>query len=288
MSRRCRVDAHTQPSYVPATIFAHQALVLPLKLRWPERFSGLALCIGSMAPDLEFIWRLSDDWIFSHTFAAQLYFSVPVTMLLVWVLTSVLAPAVLPFVRDHPRLRLHDLAALHAPASRREWRVVAVSAFFGGVSHWLLDGVTHGGHSGWAVEFLPWLRTPVPHPGGAAPLHDALQLWLTVGLGIAGVQMCAHITRHRLLWVWRKKQPSPLPKRHRTEGQRLALGLALMAAQGAAVGYVLRGTEAAKLATAGVVFGAINFVLLGALLFGVWLQLRRGELFATRHWSPRA
>ncbi len=275
------------PSHVPATIFAHQALVLPLKLRWPERFSGLALCIGSMAPDLEFIWRMSDDWLFSHTLSAQLYFSVPVTMLLVWLLTSVLAPAVLPFVRDHPRLRLHDLAALHAPASWREWRIIGISAFLGGVSHWALDGITHGGHSGWAVEFLPWLRTLVPHPGGAVPLHDSLQLWLTVGLGIAGVQMCAYITRHRLLWVWRKKPPATLPKRERTEGQRLALGLSMMGLQGAALGYVLRGTGAFKLATAGVVFGAINFVLLGALLFGVWLQLRRGELFAPRYSSTR-
>lgn len=264
---------------MPATIFAHQALVLPLKLRWPRHFSGLALCIGSMAPDLEFIGRLSDDWLFSHTLAAQLYFSVPVTLLLVWLLTVVLVPAVLPFVRDHPRLRLHDLAALHAPASLSAWGVVAISAWIGGVSHWALDGITHGGHSGWAVAFLPWLRALVPHPGGAVPLHDSLQLWLTIGLGLASVYMCSYITRHRLLWTWRNRTPTALAKRSRSEGWKLTGGLALMALQGATVGHLLRGTGTAKLATAGIVFGALNFVLLGAVCFGAWLQFRRGKLF---------
>ena len=73
---------------MPATILSHQALVLPLKMRWPHRFSGLALCIGSMAPDFEFIGRMTDDWIFSHTISAQVWFTVPVTLALVWIVTA--------------------------------------------------------------------------------------------------------------------------------------------------------------------------------------------------------
>lgn len=46
---------------MPGTLLSHQAIVLPLKLRWPARFSGLALVIGSMAPDFEFIFRMTDD-----------------------------------------------------------------------------------------------------------------------------------------------------------------------------------------------------------------------------------
>ncbi len=260
---------------MPATVFAHQALVLPLKMRWPHAFSGLALCIGSMAPDLEFIGRMSDDWLFSHTFAAQLYFGVPVTMLLVWLVTSLLVPAVLPFVRDHPRLRLHDLSALRAPASRREWRGVALSAYVGALSHWALDGNTHGGHSGWAVAHLPFLRTLVPHPGGAVPLHDALQLWFTVGLGAASVAMCAYIVQHRLLWRWRNLTPVSLPPRARAEGWRLTAALSALALYGGVFGHGLRQGESSKLLAAGIAFGALDFVLLGALLFAAWLQVRR-------------
>ncbi len=260
---------------MPATIFAHQALVLPLKMRWPHQFSGLALCIGSMSPDLEFIWRLSDDWLFSHTFAAQLYFGVPVTMALVWLVTTVLVPSVLPFVRDHPRLRLHDLAALRAPRSLRDWGQVALSGYVGALSHWALDGVTHCGHSGWAVTHLPWLRTPVPHPGGAVPLHDAFQLWFTVGFALISVLLCAHIVRHRLLWQWRGVEPVQLAPRARHEGWRLAGALAALSLYGAWLGHTLRSGEALKLYAAGVAFGAIDFVLLGALVFGGWLQSRR-------------
>lgn len=257
---------------MPATIFAHQALVLPLKMRWPRHVHGLALCIGSMAPDLEFIVRLSDDWLFSHTLAAQLYFSVPVTLALVLLLTRVVLPAVLPFVREHPRLRVHDLAALRAPQGVRGWAVAASSAFVGGVSHWALDGITHGGHSGWAVAYLPWLRTPVPSIGGVVPLHDALQLWLTVLLGAAGVHMCARIFRERLLWQWRSLSPVALPKRARRQGQWLAIGLAAAAASGALFGHALRTDPSPKLLAASVAFGAIDACCMALLLFAAARQ----------------
>jgi hypothetical protein len=267
-------------SDMPATIFAHQALVLPLKMRWPRLFHGLALCIGSMAPDLEFIGRMSDDWLFSHTLAAQLYFSVPVTLALVLLLTRVVLPTVLPFVRDHPRLRLHDLAALRTPDGVRGWAVAAVSAFVGGVSHWALDGITHGGHSGWAVTYLPWLRTPVPSLGGLVPLHDALQLWLTVVLGTAGVLMCARILRERLLWQWRSLPPVALPRRARHHGERLAMGLAAAAVSGALFGHALRPDASPKLLAASVAFGAVDACLMALLLFAAVWQRRspRGTL----------
>lgn len=260
---------------MPATIFAHQALVLPLKMRWPRHFNGLALCLGSMAPDLEFIGRMHDDWIVSHTFGAQFYFSTPLAGLLTWLLTAVVLPPVLPFVRDHPRLRLHDLAALRPPSGRRGWIVAAYSAWLGGLSHWALDGITHGGHSGWAVAWLPWLRTPVPSFGGPVPLHDALQLWLTVLLGLAGAWMCACIAERRLLWVWRALEPQALPPRARHEGDRLVLAVLGAAALGAYVGATLRSGTTTKAWLAGVAFGALDFALLATMLFAMWLLARR-------------
>jgi hypothetical protein len=260
---------------MPATIFAHQALVLPLKLRWPRHFSGLALCIGSMAPDLEFIGRMSDDWLFSHTLGAQLYFSTPLTLALVWLLTRWGFPVVLPFVRDHASLRLHDLAALETPRGPRAWAVTAGSAYIGGVSHWALDGITHGGHSGWAVAHLPWLGTPVPWFDGTVPLHDALQVWLTVLLGVAGIAMCARIARHRLLWRWRMLAPRPLPRRARHEGERLAGGVALASLTGAVVGMQLRADASPKQWLAAVAFGALDFALLATFCFALLLVVRR-------------
>jgi hypothetical protein len=43
------------------------------------------------------------------------------------------------------------------------------------------------------------------------------------------------------------------------------------------MGAALRGDGHPKLLAAGIAFGAIDFVIVGAMLFGAWLRLRRGE-----------
>lgn len=261
---------------MPVTLLSHQALVLPLKMRWPHRFSGLALVIGSMAPDLEFIGTMRDDWVFSHTLGAQLWFTIPVSLLLVWLVSAVVVPTVLPYVRDHAEWRLHDLAALEPPHGWRGWTSVAVSSWIGGVSHVLLDGVTHGNHSGWLVPFLPFLRVSVPHPGGAVPLHDALQLWLTIVFGLATLIMWRSIARRRLLWRWRRRQVVELPKQRHAAGRQL-LWLCLAAAvQGGIAGSLLRAGENDKVLAAGVGFGALDFACLAVV--GSAVAIRRRHL----------
>ncbi|MBL0940457.1 MAG: DUF4184 family protein [Gemmatimonadaceae bacterium] len=257
---------------MPATILSHQALVLPLKLRWPRHFSGLALVIGSMAPDLEFIGRMADDWLFSHTLLAQFWFTVPVTMLLTWLLPARVFPVLLPFLRDHSALRLHDLSAIAPPSTLREWLVVASSAWVGGVSHVVLDGITHGNHSGWLVPHLPMLRMAVPHFGGPVPLHDALQLWLTIGFALVTAFMWRHIAQRRLLWQWRARHAELLPRQPKAAGHRILAIVAVCTAAGALLG-MSHPHEHPKAAAAAVAFGAIDVTVLG--LVTVALALRR-------------
>jgi hypothetical protein len=257
---------------MPATLLSHQALVLPLKMRWPHRFSGLALCIGSMVPDLEFIGRMADDWIVSHNLSAQFWFTPPVTLLLVWLVAEVMVPALLPYVRNVPWLRPHELAALKAPQGARQWTVAAYSAWIGGVSHVLLDAITHGNHSGWLVPFLPGLRTMVPHFGGQVPLHDALQFWLTLLLGAASLAMWRSIVSRRLLWRWRLRAVQDLPRMPFVVGQRLIAWCALAAIQGAIVGRALHAQATGKALAAAVVFGMIDFAFLALLLAAVLLR----------------
>lgn len=250
---------------MPATLLSHQALVLPLKMRWPRRFSGLALCIGSMAPDLEFIGRMSDDWLFSHTLFAQLWFTIPLTFALVWLITRLLVPALLPYLREVTWLRLHDIAAIEPPVGVRGWVGVSGSAYVGGVSHVVLDGVTHGNHSGWLVPSIPMLRMHVPHFGGPVPLYDALQCWLTVVFAIATLWMWRTIARDRLLWRWRSRDVKPNSQMPRSAGVQLMVLCALAAMQGAVVGRVLHDGTNTKGVAAAVAFGAIDFVF-GALV----------------------
>lgn len=260
---------------MPMTVLSHQALVLPLKMRWPHRFSGLALVIGSMAPDLEFIATLRDDWVISHTVSAQLWFTVPITMAAVWLVCTILLPVILPFVRDHPAWRLHDLAALETPRGWRGWGSVAISGWIGGMSHVVLDGITHGNHSGWLVRWFPVLRTPVPHLGGEAPLHDALQLWLTLLLGLATIVMWRVIARERHLWRWRRRAVRTLPRMPRSTAGTLILVCLLAASYGAVLGRSLRWGESDKLLAAGMAFGAVDFAFGAMVLSAIALRRRR-------------
>ncbi|MBY0490761.1 MAG: DUF4184 family protein [Gemmatimonadaceae bacterium] len=259
---------------MPATVFSHQALVVPLKMRWPHRFSGLALCIGSMAPDLAFLGTMSDDSIFSHTLSAQLWFTPALTALLVWLLTVIMLPALLPYVREHGWWRVHDLAAIDAPTGWRGWARVATSASLGGISHVLVDGITHGNHSGWLVPSLPFLRTMVPHIGGPVPLHDALQCWFTILFGLATAWMWRDIARRRLLWAWRGKHVMGALRMPRAAGNRLLALCGIAAALGASVGWYLRRHEPAKLLAAGIGFGIIDFVFVALLIAALVQQWR--------------
>jgi hypothetical protein len=268
---------------MPATLLAHQALVLPLKLRWPARFSGIALCIGSMAPDLEFIGRLDDDWLVSHTVWAQFWFTIPLTALLVWVTSVLLIPALLPYVPDHAWWRPHDLAAIRAPRTARAWVRVAVSAWIGGMSHVVLDGVTHGNHSGWLVPTFPVLRTPVPHFNGTVPLHDALQLWCSVIFAVITLVLWRRMVCQRAMWKWRspvRTNDGPLaelrlPRMPRRHGLWILRLIVVVAILGAATGHRLREHEGAKTALAGTAFGGITFSLGAAVLLAVGLRRNR-------------
>ena len=77
---------------MPAPPLSHQALILPLTLPWPAQFSGMALNLGGMPPDLEYSGQMPDDWLLSHTVSARIWFAIPVSALLVRVTSARLIP----------------------------------------------------------------------------------------------------------------------------------------------------------------------------------------------------
>src|SRR5262249_10201056 len=88
-SRCCRGTAKgpsrfTHRTPMPFTYFAHQVLVIPLKMARPRWFDGTALCVGSMAPDFAYALSGTHLEFASHTIVAQLLWSVPIT----WCMTQ--------------------------------------------------------------------------------------------------------------------------------------------------------------------------------------------------------
>lgn len=161
---------------MPFTFLSHQAPVLGLKLMAPRWFDGTALAIGSMAPDLVYIFGGTRAAIDAHLWPAQLTVCLPLTLVLTVLTKKVAAAAVVPHLPDAGPFHLRDYARLS------DWRitpvtvaVAAVSAVVGSTTHVVLDAFTHS--FGWGVHRFPALRTiafTLP-TGQGMPVYEVLQ-----------------------------------------------------------------------------------------------------------------
>src|SRR5690349_25113242 len=97
---------------MPLTFLSHQAVVLPLKIAAPRAVSGTALVLGSMAPDVEYFLRGYPTATVSHTWLGQLTFCLPVTLLLFWIVTRVIAEPAAAHAPELGDLRLQDYALI--------------------------------------------------------------------------------------------------------------------------------------------------------------------------------
>jgi hypothetical protein len=186
---------------VPLTFPSHAAAVLPLKM-WRRRwFDGVALVIGSAAPDVPYAL---DPYLHirAHTWWGLVWFCVPVTLLLA-VLTRRAAPAVVAHLRSHRWLR--DYAALSA--RRHRWWVSVVSACLGALSHRLWDMVTHASIDRGTVR-IAWLSTEV----AGQPWWRVLHYGSTVVGAAAVVVLVVHIGRTEWLLADGRVARLPAPR----------------------------------------------------------------------------
>jgi hypothetical protein len=186
-------------SRMPFTFLAHQAPVLPLVLLRPRWFDGIALCIGSMAPDLAYLASGTRCAFASHTGPALLWFCLPVTL----VLTALVRRCAGPLLAHLPlpagtRGRLSPLTT-PAPA----WTITLVSAGIGAITHILLDACTH--RRGLGVALWPALKSVALHLGDRPiPIYALLQ-----GPGSLLLALLAALCLRALA---RRGAPMPLPR----------------------------------------------------------------------------
>jgi Domain of unknown function (DUF4184) len=254
---------------MPCVVPSHQAPALLLKLWRPTWFSGLALVLGSMAPDLEFILRMDNEWVVSHTLAAQVYFTIPLVLVLYSLSVGLVIPWILPYLPAADALRLEALTRARLPRGS-EWGTVALSGAVGGLTHIALDGFTHGGRSGWAVAFLPFLRWEVGL-GVRAPIHDVLQAVVSIVLAVGAVRLGEDVVAAACAGRSLAPPISPATPESRS---RLAGALVIAAAAGVATAHRLHplaaGFESLELG----LYGAVDFVALAVVLAAAWDRLR--------------
>ncbi|WP_433361318.1 DUF4184 family protein [Actinoplanes sp. CA-142083] len=166
---------------MPLTVPTHPAAVLPLKLWRPRWFDGVALAVGSTAPDLAYALDGSGlpVWPLSHQVRGLMLWCLPVTLVVTW-LIRLAAPVLAPHLPAFGPLALRDYGSLGGRPHR--WAVTCYSALLAAASHLVLD----------ALENLSSTAEYAGHLLGAAGLLAVL----------------ATIGRHRLLRRWHGEPPA--------------------------------------------------------------------------------
>jgi hypothetical protein len=213
---------------MPLTFPSHAGVVVPLKLWRPRWFDGVALVIGSAAPDLTYAL---DPYVHlrGHTWWGLVWFCVPVTVAGTLVARRA-APLVAAHLPDGGPLRLRDYGVLGAV--RHPWPVTVVSAYLGALSHRLWDVVTHASIDSGTVSVAALSRSAI----AGQPWWRVLFYGSTVLGAFAVLAAAVYIGRRRLLVGWHGPAPR-LPLRR----PRFLTAAVATWAVGAGVQSLLRG-----------------------------------------------
>ncbi|GAB3829473.1 DUF4184 family protein [Dactylosporangium cerinum] len=186
---------------MPATFPSHAAAVLPLKLWQPTWFDGVALVIGSAAPDLPYASGISSrpPYTYGHTWWGVLA-SVPVTMAATRLVRRA-APEVAAHLPGLGPFAAADYGVLGGV--RHPWWVTASSALIGAASHVAWDHGTHASVRGTRVGLPGLAREVLPGVPAWMPLHLASSAAGALGW----VALSARIGRRRHLEAWHGPAP---------------------------------------------------------------------------------
>ena len=182
---------------MPLTFPAHQAVVLPIKLRWPDRTDATAMCVGAAAPDL--LYPVAGIGASSHSITGVLIGAVPLTLAICWLLRRRSALGVFANLPDAGPFRLHSyrVITLRRPGAR----TTLLSALLGVLSHVAIDAFTHSGRWGSDLLGLDEVLFTAPLRGAMTGARVLQYLGHSLGSLIA-IGLFFYIGRSRRLEQW--------------------------------------------------------------------------------------
>lgn len=142
---------------MPNPIISHQAPALYLKMKFPMRIDGVAICIGTIVPDLVLTNELRHV---SHSLLGQIYWTVPLTVVLSMLFCRYVASILSNIAKKEgfiPKLLeyfgVDEWGVVKSKKFDKKYFVVAFySALIGGLTHLLLDFPSHP----YIELFYPW------------------------------------------------------------------------------------------------------------------------------------
>ncbi len=233
-----------------------QRVIRPLGIILPMS----ALVIGTMAPDFEYLIRLSPGGGEWHTRVGLLEYCLPAGLATWLIFRSVIGPTLLRLL---PPGLGHAARATVAPGPTYRLVPGALAAIaIGTVSHDLWDSFTHT--DGWAARQLPWLW----HPFYLGP-HEWMRYFMVLQYVSSVLGLLAVVA---ILWHWVAKQPKAarrVPVGERAWRLREAALLLLSAIAGAILN-VSRSHPPGRAWTLGLAaVGAMSALALALLVYGI-------------------
>lgn len=145
---------------VPFTFPAHAVPCIPLKRKFPA-LDGSALLIGSMAPDLCYIFGISKHY--SHSFLFSFAITIPLGLLFLLWMKHCLTPTLKAYLSHIMFVDLHKMMQYGTPTKS----MTLLSLVMGIFTHLLWDSFTH--HEWWLSSILY----------RQLPKQTSLFLWIT-------------------------------------------------------------------------------------------------------------
>jgi hypothetical protein len=213
---------------MPTSVPSHQAAVLPLKIKWPDKFDGTSLCVGSLAPDIPWFLSLFYAGATERTFHSigEIVYVLPLSLVLVVLFDKVLLPAA-SFLASNNRLGkisrclaffgVDEWYILKKKKINTGWLVKAsYSIILGILSHFLLDLPTHYQITYllpfYEAEMPSWFlqecgRLGLPFYGVVGMTnYDLLWLLFTVVFGVLALYQLRYIKKHKLMAKWHESE----------------------------------------------------------------------------------
>ena len=140
---------------MPSGLISHQAPGLILKVKYPNKFDGTALCISTLVPDVNVIFDPFLPFTFrniTHSLLGLVLITLPLTLILTMIFCTYIGPFYANlakrngiFAKPLKYFGIDQWDNLKKKKYNRRFFIVAsYSALIGGLTHLLLDLPAHG------------------------------------------------------------------------------------------------------------------------------------------------
>ena len=202
---------------MPNSLISHQAPGLFIKMRYPKRIDGTAICLSAFVPDLNIFFEPFMPFSFrhlTHSLLGLLIWVAPITILMTIIFSKYIGPRISEIAKKEGKIYriltyfgFDELDHLKKKQMNTRFYFVAFySALIGGLTHLLLDLPAHRYNElffPWALFLLPEiLLVPVFELNRIIPLYELMWYIEDIILQAISLVLLRKIKKDGLIERW--------------------------------------------------------------------------------------